>query len=179
MRDRAWGLAALALGAGVAGCGADERSALQPARAESSRVALTVSYPGLAPWALITYRGAQGQHCQALGMFTSSGPRLPSAPGEPLESALASEGRCLEDGHGAVSLAIDDGGPVRVVGGIVGRGVRRIIVAGERVRPAASGAFLVTQPRSSQLGRSIELVYAGGGRERVPLQAALRSPEPS
>lgn len=178
MRKRAGLLLSLAVAAGGAGCG-DERETLEPPRAQSSRVALTVSYPGLAPWALITYQTRAGERCHALGTLTTAGPRVLGAADEPLETALAGNGRCLDRGHAAVSLDVSDGarGAVRIVGGLVARGVRRLVVAGERVRPSRSGAFLVSQPSSSALGESVHLVYESGATEQVALEDARRRVE--
>src|SRR3712207_174247 len=170
MGKSAWVLALIATAATAAGCG--EKKAERPLpRPESSRVALTVAYPGFAPWALITYQGGKGERCHALGQLTADGPQVIGDPA-PLEEALVRRGRCLEDGNGrSVSLHVAPGanGDVRVVGGIAAKGVRRLVVGGRRVRPAASGAFLFTQPASARLGRSVEVVYRGGGRERVTL----------
>lgn len=161
-------IAALGPGAAAVGCGEDQAPAAT-ARSHSSQVALTVAYPGFAPWALITYEDAGGRRCHTFGTLTSHGPRV-LGDSRPLEAAVAGSGRCLGRG-GPVSLAISEGagGSVRVVGGIAARGVRRIIVGGERIRPSRSGAFLVAQPSARSLGTGVEVRFRGGGRARVPL----------
>ncbi len=161
-------LVSLVLAAGATGCG-QERVTLEPPQAQSSRVAMTVSYPGLAPWALITYQGSGGRRCSALGTLTGSGPRVLRAPGASLDAGLAGAGRCL--GTRSVSLDVSSaaGGAVRVVGGIAASGIERVVVGGEPIRPGRSGAFLVTQPGDGRLGDSVELVWSSGGRETVPL----------
>jgi hypothetical protein len=161
-------LVSLVLAAAATGCG-QERAALEPPQAESSRVAMTVSYPGVAPWALITYQGSGGKRCSALGTLTGSGPRVLRAPEAELETGLAGAGRCL--GTRSVSLDVSSGagGTVRVVGGIAASGIKRVVIGGEPIRPGRSGAFLVTQPGGGRLGDSVELVWSSGGRETVPL----------
>ena len=171
MRRAAGAVVALALLATTTGC--EEQAAPEPPRPQSSRVAMTVTYPGQAPWALITYQGPEGERCSALGTLTGSGPRVLGALDAPLDVGLASHGRCL---HGGVALDVTSGagGEVRVIGGVAAHGVRRVVIGGERVRPGRSGAFLVTQPGDDDLGDEVELVFSGGGRERMALAAARR-----
>ena len=164
--------AALALAGAGAGCG-EEPVPEAPPKAQSSRVALTVSYPGSSPWALITYEAADGRPCHAFGTLTKDGPRVLGAPDVPLEQALAGGGRCLRDRSVSLATATGAGGDVRVVGGIAAPGVRRVVVGGERIRPSKSGAFLVVQPASGALGRDVELVFSGGARERVPAETLI------
>jgi hypothetical protein len=160
---------ALALGAGATACG-EEAAPSDTPRSASAKVELTMSLPGGgAPLALITYQGDGGRTCHALGTLTTRGPRVLDALDQPLETGLGRSGHCL-GGHG-VSLATArvGGGELRVLGGLAAKGVRRVVVGGERVRPSRSGAFLVAQRSPGSLSGDVELIYAGGGHERVPL----------
>ncbi len=165
-------LASLLLASAAAGCAGQERQTFEPPRAHSSQVAMTVSYPGVEPWALITYEGMSGKRCHALGTLTGTGPRVLRAPAQPLDAGLADAGRCLGTSSVSLDVSTGAGGAVRVVGGIAASGVKRVVVGGERIRPGRSGAFLVTQSSDARLGDSVELVWSSGGRERVALADA-------
>ena len=161
---------ALALAATAAACGEEPAPAEAP-RASSARVELTLSLPGGgAPLALITYQGNGGRTCHALGTLTTQGPRVLDALDQPLEAGLARAGHCLSGKGISLATARAGGGELRVVGGMAAKGVRRIVVGGERVRPSRSGAFLVAQRGAGSQREDVELIYAGGGHERVPLE---------
>ena len=162
-------VAALALGAVATGCG-EEPAPVDTPRAASAKVELTVSVPGGAPLALITYEGNGGRTCHALGALTAQGPRVLDALDQPLEAGLTRSGHCLRGGGVSLATARAAGGQLRVVGGMAAKGVRRVVVGGERVRPSRSGAFLVAQRAPGSLSGDVELIYAGGGSERVPLE---------
>ena len=164
------GAAALAVTA-LAACGEEKRADNAPALS-SPRVAMTVSYPGFAPFALITYRDAEGRRCHGLGSVTPEGPRVMGALGDNLVEGLTNRGKCLTAKGGDVSLQIRRAGTgaPRIVGGIVREGVTRIVVAGQAVRPRRGGEFLVVQPADAgALGDEIELEYHAGHHRRVRL----------
>ena len=157
--------------AGLAACGEQERAASGPVLS-SSRVAMTADFPGYAPFALITYRDAEGRRCHALGSVTPNGPRVIGALGDRLADGLARVGRCLDATDGDVSVQVQAAGrgAPRLVGGIVRAGVTRVVVGGRRVRPRPGGEFLVVHPADAgALGDEIELEYHAGGHRKVPL----------
>jgi hypothetical protein len=155
---------------GLSGCG-EEKSTIVPLQPNSSRVALTLTYPGFAPSALITYRLQGGRPCHALGMLTGEGPRVLAAPEWPLEAALERQGHCLDGRLVSLEVVTRTGSErLRVVGGLVRRDVARIRVAGQRVRPGRGGAFLIVQPvDAGSLGRAVEVELRDGSRRRLPL----------
>lgn len=165
------GAAALAAAA-LAACGEEQRDTTPPALS-SARVAMTASYPGYAPFALITYRDADGHRCHGLGSVTPHGPRVMGALEDSLTAGLAARGRCLTAQGRDVSLQIREAGrgAPRIVGGIVREGVTRVVVAGQTVRPRRGGEFLVVQPAGTgSLGKEIELEYHAGHHRRLPLE---------
>lgn len=137
-------LATAVTAAGLAGCGEEERP--QPLRANSPAVALTLEWPGAAPWALITYEREDGRRCHAMGTITPAGPRLLSRPDVPLGEAL-SFGRtpCLGKDQRSVSLSVRQapGGAGQLIGGLAAPGVRTLQIGDQRVHPARNGAFLL------------------------------------
>ncbi|HEV2061937.1 MAG TPA: hypothetical protein VGR12_03715 [Solirubrobacteraceae bacterium] len=162
--------AALAAAA-FAACGGAERETTPPAMS-SPRVAMTVSYPGYAPFALITYRDGEGRRCHGIGSVTAHGPRVMGSLGATLADGLARSGKCLRADDSDVSLQVRNvgvGAP-RVVGGIVRDGVAKVVVAGQRVDPRPTGEFLVVQPAGAgSLGSAVELEYRAGHVRRLPL----------
>ena len=161
-------MAAVALGA----CGGEERDQTAPALS-SARVAMTANYPGYAPFALITYRDAEGRRCHGLGSVTPEGPRVMGALGDDLTEGLTNRGKCLSANGRDVSLQVRraGAGAPRIVGGIVREGVTRIVIAGQAVRPRRGGEFLVVQPADAgALGDEIELEYTAGHHRRLPLE---------
>ena len=164
------GAAAIAA-AGLSACGAEEQTETPPALS-SPRVAMTVNYPGYAPFALITYRDAEGRRCHGIGSVTADGPRVMGALGLDLTQGLAERGKCMRAEDNDVSLQIRKAGvgAPRIVGGIVRDGVTKVIVAGQRVDPRPSGEFLVVQPAGAgTLGSAVELEYRAGTVRRLPL----------
>ena len=171
---RTVGLAAATtlVASGLVACGEEKRDDTGPA-ASSPRVAMTVSYPGFAPFALITYRDRGGRRCHGLGTLTADGPRVIGGVGATLEAGLAKSGKCLRTEDHDVSLQVRSAGSgaPRPVGGIVRAGVTRVVVAGQAVRPRPSGEFLVLQPAGAgSLGKEIELEYRAGQSRRVALK---------
>jgi hypothetical protein len=162
---------ALAAAVSLTACGEEEREATSPVMS-SPRVAMTASYPGYAPFALITYRDGQGRRCHGIGSVTANGPRVMGALGVSLADGLARRGKCMRADDSDVSLQvrkIGTGAP-RVVGGIVRDGVTKVIVAGQRVDPRPTGEFLVVQPAGAgSLGSAVELEYRAGQVRRLPL----------
>lgn len=160
-------MAAAALGA----CGEEKRTGSGPALS-STRVAMTADFPGFAPFALITYRDADGRRCHALGSVTPNGPRVMGALGAALADGLKHRGTCLDDRDRDVSFQVGGGGrSPQLVGGIVRAGVTRVVVGGQRVRPRPGGEFLVVHPADAgALGDDIELEYNAGGNRKVPLR---------
>jgi hypothetical protein len=157
--------------ASLAACGEEERAATPPALS-SPKVAMTVTYPGYAPFALITYRDGQGRRCHGIGSVTPNGPRVMGALGISLADGLARRGKCLGAADSDVSLQVRKVGPgaPRVVGGIVRDGVTKVVVAGQRVDPRPTGEFLVVQPAGAgALGSEVELEYRAGQARRLPL----------
>ncbi len=153
------------------GCGEEKRADTGPAMS-SPRVAMTVSYPGFAPFALITYRDGEGRRCHGIGSVTSEGPRVMGALGMTLTEGLSKHGKCMRAEDKDVSLQIRKAGAgaPRIVGGIVRDGVTKVIVAGQRVDPRPSGEFLVVQPAGAgSLGSAVELEYRAGASRRLPL----------
>lgn len=167
------GAAAVAAAAALAaGCGEEERADAGPAMS-SPRVAMTVTYPGYQPFALISYRDRRGRRCHGLGTLTRKGPRLLGALDASLADALSRGGACMGPDSGDVSVQVRQvgRGSVRLVGGVVREGVTRVVVAGQRIRPRAGGEFLVAQPAAAgSLGSEIQLEYRAGGHRRVPLR---------
>lgn len=164
------GAAALAAAA-LSACGSEERVTTPPALS-SPRVAMTVSYPGYAPFALITYRDGDGRRCHGIGSVTANGPRVMGALGASLADGLATNGKCLRADDSDVSLQVRKVGvdAPRIVGGIVRDGVTKVIVAGQRVDPRPTGEFLVVQPAGAgSLGSAVELEYRAGQVRRLPL----------
>ena len=164
--------AALIAAAGLVACGGEKRDDRGPA-ANSPRVAMTVSYPGFAPFALITYRDRGNRQCHGLGSLTANGPRVMGALNASLTEGLVKDGKCLGAGDHDVSLQVRNAGTgaPRIVGGIVRPGVSRVIVAGQTVRPRPSGEFLVVQPADAgSLGEEIELEYRAGQHRRLALK---------
>lgn len=164
------GVAAIAAAA-LAACGEEEQLGSGPVLS-STRVAMTADFPGFAPFALITYRDAEGRRCHALGSVTPNGPRVIGALGDNLSSGLTRRGMCLDARDGDVSVQVQAAGrgAPRLVGGIVRAGVTRVVVGGRKVRPRPGGEFLVVHPADAgPLGDDIGLEYHAGGRRRVPL----------
>ena len=162
---------ALLAAATLSACGEEERETTPPAMS-SPRVAMTVTYPGYAPFALITYRDGEGRRCHGIGSVTASGPRVMGALSTSLSQGLAKRGKCLRADDSDVSLQIRKAGPgaPRIVGGIVREGVTKVIVAGQRVDPRPTGEFLVVQPAGAgALGSAVELEYRAGHVRRLPL----------
>jgi hypothetical protein len=157
--------------AGLSACGAEPTDNAGPALS-SPRVAMTVSYPGYAPFALITYRDAAGRPCHSLASVTTNGPRVMGRLGSSLADGLAHGGTCVKPNAGDVSVQVRQAGRgPRIVGGIVRAGVTRVVVAGQSVRPRAGGAFLLVQPAGTgALGRDIELEYHAGHHRRLSLR---------
>ncbi len=164
------GVAALAA-AGLAACGEEQREDTSP-RLSSQRVAMTASYPGYAPFALITYTDAAGRRCHSLGSVTADGPRVMGALDVPLAEGLAARGTCLRTGGRDVSMQVRGGrGTPRVLGGIASSGVTRVMVAGRAVRPRKNGEFLVVHPADAgPIGDEVELEYHAGHHRRLPLR---------
>jgi hypothetical protein len=164
--------AAIIAAAAFAACGEEERVDTGPA-VSSARVAMTVTYPGFAPFALVTYRDRRGRHCHGLGTLTARGPRVLGLPGASLAEGLTRRGKCLGAGDHDVSLQVRSAGrgAPRLVGGIVRAGVTRVVVAGQAVRPRPGGEFLVAQPAGAgAIGDEIELEYRAGEHRRLPLK---------
>ena len=158
--------------ASLSACGSEEAPTTPPALS-SARVAMTASYPGFAPFALITYRDADGRRCHGLGSVTPEGPRVMGALDVSLTDGLTARGKCLGANGRDVSLQVRRAGrgAPRIVGGIVREGVTRVVVAGPSVRPRRGGEFLVVQPADAgALGEKIELEYHAGHHRRLPLQ---------
>ena len=133
---------------------------------------MTVSYPGYAPFALITYRDGEGRRCHGIGSVTAHGPRVMGSLGTTLADGLAKRGKCLRADDSDVSLQVRKAGAgaPRIVGGIVRDGVTKVVVAGQRVDPRPTGEFLVVQPAGAgTLGSAIELEYRAGHVRRLPL----------
>ena len=154
------------------GCGEEKRVDTGPAMS-SPRVAMTVSYPGFAPFALITYRDGSGVPCHGLGSLTADGPRVMGALDTTLAEGLATRGRCLREQDSDVSLQVRKAGAdaPRLVGGIARAGVTRVIIGGQSVRPRAGGEFLVVQPADARsLGPAVQLEYRAGHQRRLPLR---------
>ena len=165
------GTAAFAVAA-MTGCGEEKRVETGPALS-SPRVAMTVSYPGFAPFALITYRDASGRRCHGLGSLTEHGPRVMGALDKTLADGLSVRGTCLRPDDGDVSLQVRRAGrgAPRIVGGIARAGIARVVVGGQAVRPWAGGEFLVVQPADAgSLGSSVEVEYRAGHHRRLPLR---------
>ena len=156
--------------AGMTGCGGEEER-LAPLEPNSTRVALTVDYPGSAPMALITYRSL-GRRCHALGTLTAHGPRVLADQKAPLTAALQRLGGCLDTGS-PVSVQVSGGGTrLRVAGGLASPDVVRVRLAGQRVKPGRGGAFLVAWPSGTgDVGRAVEVQLRDGTRRRVALDA--------
>ena len=153
-------------------CGEEDTGDKVPAMS-SPRVAMTVTYPGYAPFALISYRDGKGRPCHGLGTLTRTGPRVLGAARETLADGLTKRGRCLRASDRDVSLHVSRGGRgmPTLVGGIVRAGVDRVVVAGQAVRPRAGGEFLVVQPPGTgTVGDEIELEYRAGHHRRLPLK---------
>ncbi|HEX8122697.1 MAG TPA: hypothetical protein VF549_15685 [Solirubrobacteraceae bacterium] len=157
--------------AGLSACGSEQRESASPALS-SPHVAMTVSYPGYAPFALITYRDVAGRPCHSLGSVTADGPRVMGWLGASLAEGLAHGGTCMRRTTGDVSVQVRQAGHgPRIVGGIVRAGVTRIVVAGQSVRPRAGGEFLLVQPAGTgALGRDIQLEYRAGHHKRLSLR---------
>ncbi len=158
--------------AGLSACGETERVGTAPTMS-SPRVAMTASYPGFAPFALVTYRDAGGLRCHGLASVTSQGPRVMGALDRSLVDGLATRGKCLRATDGDVSLQVRKAGAgsPRIVGGLVRAGVTRVVVGGQSVRPRANGEFLVVQPIDSRsTGDAVELEYRAGRHKRVSLR---------
>lgn len=157
----------------VAGCGKEQAPDAGPATS-TPEVALTASYPGYAPFALITYRDKTGRRCHGIGTLTANGPRVLGARSDlSLADGLKSRGKCLRPTDGDVSLQVRQGAPgaPRIVGGLAREGVSRVIVAGQRVRPRRGGAFLVIQPADTgSLGDKVGLEYRAGHTRRISLR---------
>lgn len=167
-------LAAIATAMVFAGCGEEERPL--PPEANTPRVALTLDWPGVAPWALITFVRQDGSRCAALGTLTKAGPRVLGALGLDLASGLATRGRCL-DPKGSVLVDVDEspGREVQVVGGLAAEGVVRLRIAGQVVRPRENGAFLLITNGAQALGRTLVVERHGGRRETVALPPPQRT----
>ncbi len=164
--------AALIAATGLVACGGEKRDDRGPA-ANSPRVAMTVSYPGFSPFALITYRDRGNRQCHGLGTLTASGPRVMASLNTSLAQGLIKDGKCLGAGDHDVSLQVRSAGngAPRLVGGIVRAGVTRVVVAGQTVRPRPSGEFLVVQPADAgSLGEEIQLEYRAGQQRRLALK---------
>lgn len=164
---------AVVLGAATAlsACGAEEKPDTPPALS-SPRVAMTASYPGYAPFALITYRDGDGRRCHGIGSVTPNGPRVMGALGLSLAEGLTRRGKCMRADDNDVSLQVRHAGAgaPRIVGGIVRDGVTKVVVAGQRVDPRPTGEFLVVQPAGAgSLGSAVELEYRAGTVRRLPL----------
>ena len=162
---------ALVAAASLSACGAEEQE-VNPPVLSSPRVAMTASYPGYAPFALITYRDGEGRRCHGIGSVTANGPRVMGALSASLAEGLALRGKCMRADDSDVSLQVRKAGAgaPRIVGGIVRDGVTKVIVAGQRVDPRPSGEFLVVQPAGAgSLGSSVELEYRAGHVRRLPL----------
>ncbi|HEV2813508.1 MAG TPA: hypothetical protein VGW10_09675 [Solirubrobacteraceae bacterium] len=163
---------AVAMAAGaLSACGEEQREDTTPALS-SPRVAMTASYPGYAPFALITYRDGHGRVCHGLGSVTPDGPRVMGALDMSLGVGLAKHGTCLRREGRDVSVQIRRaGGGARIVGGIARAGVTRVLVAGQSVRTRRNGEFLVVQPSDAgPVGDEIELEYHAGHHRRLPLR---------
>lgn len=170
LRAATTGAAALAVVA-LSACGAEDEAETPPAMS-SPRVAMTVSYPGYAPFALITYRDGDGRRCHGIGSVTPDGPRVMGALGLSLPEGLAKRGKCMRADDNDVSLQVRKAGTgaPRIVGGIVRDGVTKVVVAGQRVDPRPTGEFLVVQPAGAgTLGSAVELEYRAGHVRRLPL----------
>ena len=158
--------------AATTGCGEKERVETGPAMS-SPRVAMTVSYPGFAPFALITYRDGSGRPCHGLGSLTAGGPRVMGALDATLADGLAARGKCLRADDSDVSLQVRKAGrnAPRLVGGIARAGVTRVIIGGQSVRPRPGGEFLVVQPADARsLGPAVQLEYRAGHHRRLSLR---------
>jgi hypothetical protein len=157
--------------AAASGCGEEKRADTPPALS-SAHVAMTASYPGYAPFALITYRDADGRRCHGLGSVTPHGPRVIGALDDNLTEGLTHLGTCLTATGRDVSLQVRRAGRgTRIVGGIARAGVTRVIVGGQAVRPRRGGEFLVVQPADAgAVDEKIELEYHAGHHRRLPLE---------
>ena len=159
-------LAAVALAVGLAGCGEEERPL--PPTANTPKVALTVNWPGVQPWALITYTRQDGERCAALGSLTTAGPRVLGALGQDLTTGLTTRGECLTS-RVLIDVEANTGRELQVVGGIAAPEVKRLRVAGQVVRPKKDGTFLLIHADPAhRLGTEVEVVLRGGSRTSVP-----------
>ena len=158
--------------AALAGCGEEERP--QPLRANSPTVALTLEWPGAAPWALITYQRDDGRRCHAIGTLTPHGPRLIDRPEIALGEAL-SYGRtpCLGRHSKSVSLSVRaaPGGNGQLIGGLAATGVRTLQIGDQRVRPQANGAFLLHRAGGATSER-VRVETRGGHASEHPLRTS-------
>jgi hypothetical protein len=165
-------LAATVMAVVPAGCGEEERP--QPLRANSPAVALTLEWPGAAPWALITYQRDDGRRCHAIGTLTPAGPRLLDHPDMPLDQALtAGRTPCLGKAHGSVSLSVRaaPGGNGQLIGGLAEPGVRTLQIGDQRVHPAANGAFLLHRAGGAMTA-SMRVETRGGHASEQPLRTS-------
>ena len=167
-------LAAVAAAAlAVTGCGEEQVRDAGPSTS-TPEVAITASYPGYAPFALITYRDEDGRRCHGIGTLTASGPKVLGANSDQtLIQGLQARGKCLRATDGDVSLQVRQGGAhtPRIVGGLAREGVLRVSVAGQRVRPQPNGAFLVIQPADTgPVGDKVGLEYRAGHTRRLPIR---------
>jgi hypothetical protein len=168
--------AAAVLATTLGACGQDKKAAVKTAHA--SKVALTIDWPGVAPWALITYTGGEDKRCAALGRITGGGPRVLGALDLPLNAALAARGRCLDHRTRPVLLEIreSDGREARIIGGLADRGVKRLRIAGQTVRPNRDGAFLLLHAdAATTLGRDVKIEFHGGGSSTMKLPSLQRT----
>jgi hypothetical protein len=157
--------AAAVLATGLGACG--DNDAKQAPQASAPKVALTLSWPGVPPWALITYTREDGERCAAIGRLTGDGPRVLDSGDEPLATALASRGRCLDRSKGPVFLQVAQsaGREVQIIGGLAGKGIKELQVAGQTVIPDRQGAFLLIHADGpGSLGESFTVRYRGGAK---------------
>jgi hypothetical protein len=157
--------AAAVLSVGLGACGEDEKSL--GAEASSPKVAMTLSWPGVPPWALITYTRGDGQRCAAIGSLTDQGPQVLNSRETSLTAALAAHGRCLDRKRGPVFLQVQPsaGREVQVIGGLAEKGIKQLKVAGQTVVPDRHGAFLLIHADGADtLGDSFTVEYRGGAK---------------
>ena len=153
------------LATGLGACG--EEDAKEAPLASAPKVALTLNWPGVAPWALITYTREDGERCAAIGSLTKDGPQVLDSGGLPLTSALAARGRCLDRRRGPVfvQVAQSAGREVQIIGGLAEKGIKELRLAGQTVVPDRHGAFLLIHADGADsLGDQFTVRYRGGAK---------------
>jgi hypothetical protein len=149
----------------LAACGEEDKAGV--AQASAPKVAMTLSWPGVPPWALITYTRGDGTRCAAIGSLTDQGPQVVNSREKTLAAALAAHGRCLDRKRGPVFVQVEQssGREVQILGGLADKGIRKLKVAGQTVVPDRHGAFLLIHADGADsLGTSFTVEYRGGAK---------------